>query len=109
MQLCRFSGSIAITLVVLSATYVGGSFRCSYEGDCFCCIMQLEVSATLTQVKISAANMWVTIFIEKVLLQVGVCCNHAGGIFYGAFLHDYFYCNYVGGCFRCSHVRDSFK
>ena len=34
-------------------------------------IMQLEVSATLMPVKISAANMWVTIFIE--IMQVGVC------------------------------------
>ena len=45
-------------------------------------IMQLEISGTLLQVKISAANMWVTIFIE--IMQVGVSCNHAGGIFYSA-------------------------
>ena len=51
-------------------TYVGGSFCCSYEGDCFCC----------NYATISAANMWVTIFID--IMQVGVCCNHAGGIFY---------------------------
>ena len=45
-------------------------------------IMQLEISGTLSQVKISAANMWVTIFIE--IIQVRVCCNHAAGIFYSA-------------------------
>ena len=45
-------------------------------------IMQLEASATLMQVKVSAANMWVTILIE--IIQVEVCCNHAGGIFYSA-------------------------
>ena len=43
-------------------------------------IMQLEVSTTLVQVKVSTANMWVTIFIE--IMQVGVRCNHAGGMFY---------------------------
>ena len=38
-------------------------------------IMQLEVSATLMPVKISAANMWVATFIE--IMQVGV----SGGTF----------------------------
>ena len=33
-------------------------------------ILQLEFSATFMQVKVSAANMWVTIFIE--IMQVGV-------------------------------------
>ena len=32
--------------------------------------MQLEFSVTLMQVQVSAANMWVTIFIE--IMQVGV-------------------------------------
>ena len=50
-------------------TYVGGSFCCSYEGDCVA-VVQFEVSATLMQVKISAANIWVTIFIE--VMPVGV-------------------------------------
>ena len=43
-------------------------------------IMKLEVSATVMPVKISASNMWVTNFTE--IMQVGVCCNHAGGISY---------------------------
>ena len=40
--------------------------------------VQLEVSATLKQIKVYAVNMWVTIVIE--IIQVGLCCNHAGGI-----------------------------
>ena len=60
---------------VLSATFM--------LVDPFVAIMHvLEVSAAFMQVKVSAANMWVTIFIE--IMQVGVCCNHAGGIFYSA-------------------------
>ena len=45
-------------------------------------IMQLEVFAIIMPVKISATDMWARIFIE--IMQVGVCCNHAGGIFYSA-------------------------
>ena len=45
-------------------------------------IMQLEISGTLLQVKISAANMWVTIFIE--IMHERVCCNHAAGNLYSA-------------------------
>ena len=43
--------------------YVGGSFLCNYAGDCFWLqlCMHLEVSA---------ANIWVTIFME--IMQVGV-------------------------------------
>ena len=70
--------------------------------------MQLEVSATLMQVKVSAANMWVTIFIE--IMQVGVSVAIIQVLFFTVhYAHDYFYCNFPGGCFRCSHVCDSFK
>ena len=70
--------------------------------------MQLEVSATLMQVKVSAANMWVTIFIE--IMQVGVSVAIIQELFLTVhYTHDYFYCNCPGGCFRCSHVCDSFK
>ena len=78
-------------LVVLSATFM--------LVDLFVAIMQLEVSAAFMQVKVSAANIWVTIFIE--IMQVLFSTVH--------YAHDYFYCNYAGGCFRCSHVCDSFK
>ena len=71
-------------------------------------IMQLEVPATLTLVKISAANMWVTIFFE--IMQVGVPVAIMQVLFSIVHCtHDYFYCNYAGGCFHCSHVCDSFK
>ena len=45
-------------------------------------IMELDVSAAHLQVSVSAANTWVTIFI--VIMQVGVCCNYAGGVFCSA-------------------------
>ena len=70
--------------------------------------MQLEVSATLVQVKIFAANMWVTIFIE--IMNMGVFVAITQVIFSTVHnAHDYFYCNYAGGCFLCSHGWDSFK
>ena len=42
----------------------------------------IEVSAAYTQVTVSAANMWVTIFI--VIIQGSLCCNYADGIFCSA-------------------------
>ena len=56
--------------------------------DLFVTVMKVNVSVAIMrlevmQIKVSAANMWVIIFIE--IMQVGVsCCNHAGGIFYNA-------------------------
>ena len=71
-------------------------------------IMQLQVSATLMPVKMSAASMWVTIFIE--ITQVGVSVAIMQVVFSTVhYAHDYFYCNYAGGCFGCSHVCDNFK
>ena len=70
-------------------------------------IMQLEVAATLMQVKVSTANTWVTIFIE---IQVEVSVAIMQVVFSTVpSAHDYFYCNFAGGCFRCNHVCDSFK
>ena len=69
----------------------------------FVAIMQLEVPATLMQVKVSAANLWVTIFTEitqvgvsLVIMQVVLSTVH--------YAHDCFYCNYAGDCFCCSHT-----
>ena len=45
-------------------------------------IMQLEVSAAHIQVTVSAINMWMTIFI--VIMQMVLCHNYAGGVFYSA-------------------------
>ena len=50
-------------LVVLSATF-----------------MLVDLFIAIMQVKVSAANVWVTIFIETA--GETVCCNHAGSIFY---------------------------
>ena len=101
--------SIEIMLVVLSATLMlVDLFVSVMKVTVSVAIMQLEVSATLMQVKVSAANMWVTIFIE--IMQVGVSVAIMQVVFSTVhYAHDYFYCNYAGGCFRCSHVCDSFK
>ena len=64
--------------------------------------MQLEVSATLMQVKISAAYIWVTIFIE--IMQVGVSVTIIQVVLSTVHLctHDYFYCNYADDCMTAS-------
>ena len=53
--------------------------------------MQLEVSAVFMQVKVSAANMWVTIFIETIP-QVGISVAIMQVVFS---THEY----YAGDCF----------
>ena len=71
-------------------------------------IMQLQVSATLMQVTVSAANIWVTLFIE--IIQVGMSAVIMQVVFSTVhYAYDYFYSNYAGVCFCCSHVCDSFK
>ena len=71
-------------------------------------IMQLDVSATLMQVKVSAANMQVTIFIK--IMQMGFSVTSMQVVFFTVhYAHDNLYCNYAGGCFRCSHICHSFK
>ena len=96
-------------LVVLSATLMLlDRFVAVKKMTVSVAIMQLEVSATLMQVKISAANMWVTIFIE--ITQVGVSVGIMQVLFSTVhYAYDYFYRNYAGGCFFCSHACDSFK
>ena len=62
--------------------------------------MQLEVSAPFMQVKVSAANLWVTIFIQT--MQVGVSIAITQVVFSTVdYAHDY--------CFCCSYACDSFK
>ena len=69
-------------------------------------IMHLEVSAAFMQVKVSAANLWVTNFIE--IMRVGVPVAIMQVVFYTVhYAHDYF--DYAGGCFCCIYVCDSFK
>ena len=47
------------------------------------------------QVKVSAANMWVTIFIET--MQVGSSVAIMQVVFSTVhYAHDYFYCSYAG-------------
>ena len=45
-------------------------------------VVQLEVSTAHMQVTVSAANMCLTV--STVIMQMGVCCNYAGGIFCSA-------------------------
>ena len=60
------------------------------------------------QVKVSAANIWVIIFIE--IIHVGVSVVIMLVVFSAVhYAHNYFYCNYAGDCFRYSYVYDSFK
>ena len=120
MAIMQVPTSVAIMQVLM--------FYCDYIGGTFCdtyvmlvnifvavmkvtvsdAIMQLEVSATLMPLKISAVNMWVIIFIE--IMQVGESVAIMQVVFSTVhYAHDYVYCNYAGGCFRCSHVCNSFK
>ena len=96
-------------LLVLSATLMlVDLFMAFTKVTVFVSIMQLEVSATLMPVNISAANTCVTIFIE--IMQVGISVATMQVVFSTVhYARDYFYCNYAGGCFCCSHVYDSFK
>ena len=61
--------SVTVTMVDLSVSMMPVTLSVA--------IMQFGVSATLIPVTVSTANMWVTIFI----MQVGVCCYYALGIF----------------------------
>ena len=77
--------------------YLDGSFCCNYAGAVSVEIMQLEVSAPFMQVKVSEANMWVTIFIE--IMQVEVSVTMMQVVFSTVhYVHNYFYCNYAGEC-----------
>ena len=70
--------------------------------------MQLKVSAALIQVTVSAANMWVTIFI--VITQVGVSVAVMQVAFSAVhYLHDRFCFNCASDCFCNSYVGESFK
>ena len=61
------------------------------------------MNTTVMPEEISAANMWVTIFIE--IMQVGVSVAIMKVVFSTThYANDYFYCNYAGGCFCCSSV-----
>ena len=71
-------------------------------------IMQLEVFAAHTQMKVSAANMWVTIFVVIMPKEVSVAIMQV--VFSAVHCaHDCFYCNYAGDSFFYSHAGDSFK
>ena len=67
---------MAVSVVTMKLIYVSMAIM---QVTVSVAVIQLEVSATYVQVTLSAANMWVKIFF--VIMQIGVCCNYAGGIF----------------------------
>ena len=57
---------------------------------------------------VSAANMWVTIFV--VMMQMGVPVAIMQVVFSAVhYAYDCFYCNYAGESFLYSYVGDTFK
>ena len=85
MQLSRFycncvAGTFCNTYVMLVDIFVIVT-----KVTVFVATMLLEVPATLMQVNVSAANMWVTVFIG-IMLVVFSKLHYA---------LDYFYCNYA--------------
>ena len=70
-------------------------------------IMLVDFFVAFMQVKVSAANMWVTMIFE--IMHVGVSVVIVQVVFSAVhYAHDYFYCNYAGNCFCCSYLFDSF-
>ena len=66
-------------------------------------IIQLEVSAALVQVTVSATNMWVIIFI--VIMPVEVSAAIMQVVFSAVhYVHGCFFCNYPSDCFCYSQV-----
>ena len=57
---------------------------------------------------VSAANMWVTIFvvIMQMVVPVAIMQVRFSAVHYA---HDCFYCNYAGESFFYNYVGDSFK
>ena len=61
-------------------------------------IMLVDLFVAFMQVKVSAANMWVTMIFE--IMHVGVSVVIVQVVFSAVhYAHDYFYCNYAGDCF----------
>ena len=61
-------------------------------------IMLVDFFVAFMQVKVSAANMWVTMIFE--IMHVGVSVVIVQVVFSAVhYAHDYFYCNYAGDCF----------
>ena len=73
---CNYAGVLSVTVMLVDLSVKIMQVTVSVT------IMQLEVLPALMQVTVSAANMWVTIFI--VIMQMGLCCNDACGIFCSA-------------------------
>ena len=60
------------------------------------------------QVSVSAAKMWLTVFV--VIMQMGVSVAIIQVVFSAVhYAHDCFYCNYAGEHFFYSYVGDSLR
>ena len=61
----------------------------------------MTVSVGIAQLKVSAANIWMTIFV--LIMQVEVSVAIMEGAFSAVhYSHDCFHFNYAGDCFCCS-------
>ena len=70
-------------------------------------IMQLEVSGAHVQVTVSAAKIWLTVF---VVMQMGVSVAIMQVVFSAVnYAHDCFCCDYAGKSYFYSYVGGSFK
>ena len=95
----RVPSSVAIMQVFqFYRNYASGIFLYNYLGGYL-----VDIFVAFMQVKVSAGNMWVTMFFE--IMHVGVSVSVMRVVFSAVhYAHDYFYYNYAGDCFCCSYV-----
>ena len=68
----------------------------------------LSVTGMLVDLSVSAADMWVTIFI--VIIQMGISVAFMQVVFSAKhYAHDCLHCNYAGDSFFYSYIGESFK
>ena len=98
---------VAVSVGTMQLTFPYQLCRCQ-------CLLQLcrfwvsiaIMSVVFIQKKVFAANMWVFIEIMQVEVSVAIMQVIFSVVYYA---HDYFFCNYAGGCFSCSYVCDIFQ
>ena len=95
--------------VVLSVTVMFVDLSLGkYADNCFCCNYVVRSFCSTYAWTVSAANIWVTLFI--VIMQMAVSVAIMQVLFSAVqYAHDCFYCNYAGDSFYYSYVGNSFK
>ena len=87
---------------------VGGFFCCNYVDDCFCCnyavrnFRRIYAGKSFYSKYVGDNFYWNCAHGNSVAIMQVVFSAVQNA-------HDYFYCNYLGDCFCCSYVCDSFK